>query len=163
MPMTATRAHTVLDSPLGELTLVAADGALVGLYLPGHRRRPAPATFGAREDGPFGGAATQLAEYFDGRRTAFDLDVRPAGSEFQRRVWALLRLIPYGQTTTYGRLAAELGDAGLARAVGAANALNPISIVVPCHRVVGAGGGLVGYAGGLDRKRQLLDLEAARR
>jgi methylated-DNA-[protein]-cysteine S-methyltransferase len=104
-------------------------------------------------------ASAQLAEYFDGSRTDFDLPLAPRGNDFQRRVWALLVQIPYGQTRAYGRLATELGDPGLARAVGAANGQNPRSISVPCHRVVGAGGKLTGYAGGLDRKAYLLDLE----
>ncbi len=151
--------HTTTPSPLGELTLVREDTALVGLYLPGHRRGPATDRLGPRADAGFEHAVTQLQEYFAGARTHFDLELRPAGTPLQQRVWQLLRTIPYGRTATYAELARHLGGPGLARAVGAANARNPISIVVPCHRVVGGDGHLVGYAGGLDRKRQLLDLE----
>ncbi len=159
-PATGTRTHTVLDSPIGELTVVADDGAICGLYFPQHRRLPDPATFGPRDDDGFGFVRDQLAEFFAGERTVFDLDLRPVGDTFKQRVWALLREIPYGETRSYGDLARLLGDRNLAQAVGHANALNPISIVVPCHRVVAADGNLTGYAGGLDRKRYLLDLEA---
>ena len=153
--------HTIIDSPLGDLTLVAHDGVLAGLYFAEHARRPHPDTFGARDDAGFAAAVEQLDDYFHGRRTGFDLPLAPRGSAFQRRVWELLRRIPYGQTRSYGQLAAELGNPGLAREVGAANGRNPISVIVPCHRVVGADGKLVGYAGGLARKRYLLDLEGA--
>lgn len=118
---------------------------------------------GTRDDsgvhGVFREAARQLEEYFAGERTGFDLPLAPVGDAFQLKVWMLLRDIPYGQTRSYGRLAEQLGDRNLARAVGAANGRNPLSVVVPCHRVVGADGNLVGYAGGLDRKRFLLGLE----
>ena len=157
---TGTRTHTVLDSPVGRLTVVADDGAVCGLYFPAHQRRPDPATFGPRTDDGFGAVREQLVEYFAGERTEFELDLRPSGDAFVRRVWALLREIPYGETRSYGDLARSLGDRNLAQAVGRANALNPISIVVPCHRVVAADGHLTGYAGGLERKRHLLDLEA---
>ncbi len=157
--MQSTRVHTTTASPIGELTLVGEDGALVGLYLPDHRRGPTAAALGERVDVGFEDVVAQLGEYFAGRRTRFDLALRPAGTPLQRRVWALLTEIPYGRTATYGELARRLGGPGLARAVGAANARNPISIVVPCHRVVGGDGRLVGYAGGLGRKQQLLDLE----
>ncbi|GAA1990152.1 methylated-DNA--[protein]-cysteine S-methyltransferase [Amycolatopsis minnesotensis] len=149
--------HTVVDSPLGELTLVADDDGLTGLYFEEHLRRPVE--LGPRVDEGFEAAAGQLREYFAGTRTGFDLDLAPRGSEFQREVWKLLTKIPHGRTTTYGELARELGDPGLAQAVGAANGRNPVSIVVPCHRVVGSDGALTGYAGGLSRKRFLLDLE----
>jgi methylated-DNA-[protein]-cysteine S-methyltransferase len=153
--------HTVTGSPLGRLTLVAHDGVLAGLYFAEHTRRPDPGTFGARDDTGFEPALQQLDEYFRGERTRFELPLGPAGTAFQHRVWALLRRIPYGQTRTYGQLAVALGDRGLAREVGAANGRNPLSVIVPCHRVIGADGGLVGYAGGLERKRYLLDLEGA--
>jgi methylated-DNA-[protein]-cysteine S-methyltransferase len=153
--------HTMTDSPLGELTLVAHDGVLAGLYFAEHTRRPKPGDFGDRDDGSFQAAIEQLGEYFRGDRTAFDLPLAPRGNPFQQRVWSLLRRIPYGQVRSYGQLATELGDPRLARAVGAANGRNPISVIVPCHRVVGAGGSLVGYAGGLARKRFLLDVEGA--
>lgn len=158
-----TTVHTTMDTPLGELTLLAEDGALTAVYFPGHKRLPDPAHFGERQDpvagSVFAEATRQLEEYFAGERTVFDLPLAPKGEAFQRRVWAQLRRIPYGETRTYGRLAAELGDRHLAQAVGYANGHNPISIVVPCHRVIGSDGSLVGYAGGLERKRFLLDLE----
>lgn len=156
--------HTVLDSPVGELTLVADGGALAGLYFAEHRRRPDSAGWGERVDeaaAVFESPARQLREYFDRRRTAFDLELAPRGDKFDQRVWKLLSAIPYGRTRSYGELARELGDPGLAQAVGAAVGRNPLSVVVPCHRVVGADGGLTGYAGGLWRKRVLLDLENA--
>lgn len=153
--------HRIIDSPLGELTLVAHDGVLAGLYFAEHTRRPGPALFGSRTETGFEAVIVQLGEYFRGDRTRFELPLRPRGSGFQQRVWGQLEGIPYGETRTYGRLAASLGDPGLAREVGWANGRNPVSIIVPCHRVVGADGGLVGYAGGLERKRALLDLERA--
>jgi methylated-DNA-[protein]-cysteine S-methyltransferase len=159
--------HTVIDSPIGELTLVADGETLVGLYFPHHWYRPDPATFGPREDRAFGGvfeaAARQLGEYFAGRRTTFDLPTRLDGDEFQRAVWKRIAEIPYGATTTYGTIARELGDPALApvlaKDVGAAVGRNPLCVVLPCHRVVGKNGTLTGYAGGLRRKRFLLDLE----
>ncbi len=157
--MTAT--HTIVDSPFGDLTLVAADGVLSGLYFPGHWYMPDPDVFGARSEGGFEPARRQLAEYFDGERTGFELKTTVAGDEFQRRVWDLIDRIPYGQTTTYGEMARELGDPTLARRVGGAVGRNPLSVIVPCHRVVGKDGKLTGYAGGLERKRFLLELEAA--
>jgi len=155
--MTAT--HTTIDSPLGELTLVARDGVLSGLYFPGHWYMPAPDVFGVRAEQGFEQAQGQLREYFAGERTEFDLATTIAGDGFQRRVWELIDRIPYGQTTTYGEMARELGDPALARKVGGAVGRNPLSIVVPCHRVVGKDGKLTGYAGGLERKRSLLELE----
>ena len=151
--------HAVVDTPVGDLALVGDGHALSGLYFPDHTRRPSAGTFGPRDDRAFAAARSQLAEYFAGHRTEFDLPLEPGGNEFQRAVWRLLTTIPYGQTRSYGQLAAQLGDPGLARAVGAANGRNPISIVVPCHRVVGHDGSLTGYAGGLDRKAFLLELE----
>jgi methylated-DNA-[protein]-cysteine S-methyltransferase len=153
--------HVVIDSPVGELTLVARDGALAGLYFAEHARRPDPVLFGCRRSAGFEAAIEQLDEYFRGERTRFELALAPRGTDFQQRVWALLQRIPYGRTRTYGQLAAALGDPGLAREVGWANGRNPLSVIVPCHRVVGADGGLVGYAGGLERKRFLLELEGA--
>lgn len=153
--------HTVTDSPLGQLTLVARGGVLAGLYFAEHTRRPDPGTFGPPARRGFETALEQLDEYFRGERTRFELPLAPAGTAFQQRVWALLRRVPYGQTRTYGQLAVALGNRGLAREVGAANGRNPLSVIVPCHRVIGADGGLVGYAGGLERKRSLLALEGA--
>jgi methylated-DNA-[protein]-cysteine S-methyltransferase len=122
----------------------------------GRRRRGA-----ALEDALLEAAWEQLAEYLDGVRVEFDLPTATSGSDFQERVWALLREIPYGETTTYGAIAERLGDRALAREVGGAVGRNPLSIVVGCHRVIGADGSLTGYAGGLDRKRSLLELEGS--
>ncbi|QFU86913.1 methylated-DNA--[protein]-cysteine S-methyltransferase [Amycolatopsis sp. YIM 10] len=154
--------HAVVDSPVGELTVVAEDGALTGVYFEQHRRRPPEAALGTRDDAAFDEVKRQLGEYFAGERTRFelsDLPPSPKGEPFQRRVWQLLTEIPYGETRSYGDLAHELGDVSLAQAVGAANGRNPLAVVVPCHRVIGADGALTGYAGGLDRKRFLLELE----
>jgi len=153
------RTHYVQGSPVGELILVHTDDVLSALYLPEHARRPDAAGFGELTATGFGEIAEQLTEYFAGRRTVFTVPLAPVGSEFQQRVWALLRQIPYGQTRSYSQLADELGDRRVIRAVGSANARNPISVVVPCHRVVGADGSLTGYAGGLARKQYLLALE----
>lgn len=151
--------HRIIDSPLGPLTLVAdAADVLSGLYMEGQAHLPPTALFGVRDETIVPDAVAQLAEYFAGTRTHFDLELAPRGTDFQRRVWDALRAIPYGETRTYGELAREIG-AGSARAVGTATGRNPISIIVPCHRLVGASGELTGYAGGLDRKRWLLDLE----
>lgn len=160
------RTHTVIDSAVGPLTIVAEDGAIVCLYMDLQRHRPDDDELGepdprGREAEPFKAAADQLDAYFAGERTAFDLPLAPRGSEFQQRVWAGLLEIPYGQTESYGELAERIGSPGAARAVGLANGKNPIGIVIPCHRVVGANGSLTGYGGGLDRKKQLLDLELA--
>ena len=114
---------------------------------------------GESADPVLAAAAVQLGEYFVGERTVFDLPLAPRGDDFQRKVWALLCEIPYGETRSYGQLARALGDVNLSQAVGWANGRNPISIIVPCHRVIGSDGSLVGYAGGLDRKRFLLSLE----
>ena len=157
--MTAT--HTTVDSPLGELTLVAEEGRLTGVYFPHHWYRPDPDTFGPRADTGFEDAKAQLAEYFAGDRTRFDLAAQPRGDEFQRQVWGLISAIPYGQTVTYSDLARDVGGAVTPKDVGAAVGRNPLSVVVPCHRVVGKDGSLTGYAGGLARKRFLLDLEGA--
>jgi methylated-DNA-[protein]-cysteine S-methyltransferase len=150
--------HTTIDSPVGELTLVARGGRLTGVYFPHHWYKPDPAAFGPRTETGFEEAASQLAEYFARRRTSFDLPLEAAGDPFKIRVWDLIRAVPYGQTVTYGDLAAKLGET-TAKDVGAAVGRNPLSVVVPCHRVVGKDGSLTGYAGGLARKRFLLDLE----
>jgi methylated-DNA-[protein]-cysteine S-methyltransferase len=154
-----TRRHRVIASPLGELTLVADGDTLVGVYFARHRGRPGPAALGPRDDTVLDEAAAQLGEYFAGVRTRFDLATRADGSPFELAVWAASTQIPSGKTHSYGQLARRLGDPSLAREVGAANARNPLCIVVPCHRVVGTDGRLVGYAGGLRRKRALLDHE----
>ncbi|MGV9968248.1 methylated-DNA--[protein]-cysteine S-methyltransferase [Streptomyces olivaceus] len=151
--------HTVIDSPYGALTLVAEDGVLCGLYMTDQRHRPPEESFGARDERPFAGAEEQLEAYFAGELTEFDLPLRLTGTPFQRTVWDQLRKIPYGETRTYGQLADALGNPAASRAVGLANGRNPIGIVVPCHRVIGASGGLTGYGGGLERKQRLLDFE----
>jgi len=150
------RAHTVVDSPIGPLTLVAADGVLAGLYMDRERHRPPQELLGAPDADLFTECARQLDAYFAGRLTRFDLPLTLDGTPFQRGVWAALQDIPYGETVSYGELAQELGRPTAARAVGLANGRNPVAIVVPCHRVVGASGALTGYGGGLDRKRHLL-------
>lgn len=147
------------ESPLGSLLLVGDHGFLTGVYFADHGPP-------ISEDTPelpeaFHHVTTQLDEYFAGERQVFDLPMRPIGTEFQRRVWAALTDISYGTTETYGDLAHRLGDRKGSRAVGLANGKNPISIIVPCHRVVGADGSLTGYGGGLDRKLWLLRHEGA--
>jgi methylated-DNA-[protein]-cysteine S-methyltransferase len=164
--MTTTTTQTMLyetfDSPIGELLVVGDGEALSGLYMQDGRRPVTVPSSWERDSRPFGELREQLGEYFAGDRRGFDLPLAPQGSEFQLRVWEGLREIPYGETESYGELAARIGHPGSARAVGAANGRNPISIVVPCHRVIGAGGSLTGYAGGLERKRLLLDFESQR-
>jgi methylated-DNA-[protein]-cysteine S-methyltransferase len=159
---TTTIPHTVSETPIGELTLVADGDALSGIYFPGHWTRPDRAGFGERDDAALADVRRQLDEYFAGTRTAFDVPTTADGDAFQRRVWELIDRIPYGRTTTYGEIARELGEPGMAREVGAAVGANPLAIVRPCHRVVGRDGRLVGYAGGLKRKQFLLSLETGR-
>ncbi|NUO42366.1 MAG: methylated-DNA--[protein]-cysteine S-methyltransferase [Streptomyces sp.] len=151
--------HTVIDSPYGPLTLVATDGTLSNLYMTDQRHRPAEETFGARDDRPFGEAVDQLEAYFASELKEFTLELHLHGTPFQRSVWEQLLRIPYGETRSYGDLAEALGNPGASRAVGLANGKNPISIIVPCHRVVGSNGSLTGYGGGLERKQRLLDFE----
>ncbi|MDQ2810525.1 MAG: methylated-DNA--[protein]-cysteine S-methyltransferase [Actinomycetota bacterium] len=160
-----TRWHVTVDSPLGLLTLVATAGSLTGLHVNAPRHGPAVAALGAPGDStaaPFAAAALQLTAYFAGELTSFDLPLEPEGTPFQREVWAALRGVPYGQTTTYGQLADRLCRPGASRAVGLANARNPIFIMVPCHRLIGADGRLRGYGSGIARKQFLLDLERQR-
>ncbi|MFJ8797407.1 methylated-DNA--[protein]-cysteine S-methyltransferase [Streptomyces sp. NPDC102487] len=152
--------HMVIDSPYGPLTLVADDGVLCGLYMVGQRHRPQEETFGERDDTLFDEVTEQLDTYFAGELKEFTVELRLAGTPFQRSVWDRLRQIPYGETRSYGELAEALGNLGASRAVGLANGKNPVGIIVPCHRVVGASGGLTGYGGGLDRKQRLLDFES---
>ncbi|MEU3271443.1 methylated-DNA--[protein]-cysteine S-methyltransferase [Saccharomonospora sp. NPDC006951] len=155
--------HTRIDSALGELTLVADGDVLTGVYFERHWYPPAEDAIGplveAEADPLFTETATQLADYLAGERTEFTVPIATHGDAFQERVWSLLRDIPFGTTTTYGELAERLGGRSLAQLVGRAVGRNPLSIVIACHRVVGKDGGLTGYAGGLDRKRKLLDLE----
>jgi methylated-DNA-[protein]-cysteine S-methyltransferase len=153
--------HTVVPTTLGQLTLVRNRDGLCGLYFPHHWYLPDPATFGPRSDEGFDEAVGQLGEYLGGQRRVFDLAMAPTGDEFQHRVWDLVRRVPYGDTATYGDLARHLGGDVTAQQVGAAVGRNPLCIVVPCHRVVGRDGKLTGYAGGIGRKRHLLELEQA--
>ena len=159
----AARLHAVIDSPIGPLTLVARGGALAGLYMEVRGHEPAPGMLGVAaevdSDPVLGETASQLKAYFAGQLTSFDLPLDLAGTGFQRAVWSGLRQIPYGETVSYGELARRIGRPSAARAVGLANGRNPVSIVVPCHRVIGADGSLTGYGGGIDRKRFLLALE----
>ncbi|MGW2052195.1 methylated-DNA--[protein]-cysteine S-methyltransferase [Streptomyces sp. NPDC001858] len=152
--------HTVVDSPYGPLTLVADDGVLCGLYMTEQRHRPPEEAFGPCDGTLFAEPEAQLEAYFAGELKEFTLELRLRGTPFQRAVWAELRKIPYGETRTYGELAEALGNPSASRAVGLANGKNPVGIVVPCHRVIGAGGGLTGYGGGLERKQRLLDFES---
>ncbi|MDQ2783148.1 MAG: methylated-DNA--[protein]-cysteine S-methyltransferase [Actinomycetota bacterium] len=157
--------HVVAETSMGALTLVATDAALVGVYFPGHWTRPAREGFGRQgdldTDAVLAEAHRQLEAYLAGTRTEFDLGTARHGDPFQERVWAELDTIPRGSTTTYGEIATRLGDPRLARMVGRAVGHNPLSVVVPCHRVVGKDGSLTGYAGGIERKRRLLELECA--
>jgi methylated-DNA-[protein]-cysteine S-methyltransferase len=166
--MTATAAtlgavHTVIATRLGELTVVREEGALIGLYFPRHWPRPDRTAFGPRTAEGFEDVARQLGEYLAGDRSSFELPVSVSGAaEFDRRVWELVCRVPYGQTTTYGALARSLGAGTDPRDVGAAVGRNPLCIVIPCHRVIGSTRKLTGYAGGLDRKRVLLEIEHER-
>jgi methylated-DNA-[protein]-cysteine S-methyltransferase len=151
--------YTLVASPVGDLLLTGDGVALCGCWFTDDDGGAARRQGLERDDVAFADVAAQLREYFAGTRTTFDVELAPAGTEFQRRVWAQLRTIPYGETRSYGAVAAELGTPGASRAVGLANGRNPISIIVPCHRVIGADGSLTGYGGGMERKRHLLDLE----
>ncbi|WP_265443334.1 methylated-DNA--[protein]-cysteine S-methyltransferase [Flexivirga meconopsidis] len=156
--------HLITEpTPIGPLTLVAEDDSLVGVYMASHRHQPDVDNFGAlvESDALLDEVRRQLDEYFAGDRKAFDLPLRAHGTQFQQVVWQALREIPYGETWSYGQLAAHIGRPTSSRAVGLANGRNPISIVVPCHRVIGAGGSMTGYGGGIERKQWLLGLERA--
>jgi methylated-DNA-[protein]-cysteine S-methyltransferase len=148
--------HTQIPRPIGPLQLIGNGEALQGLYM--HPYNPPDDWRESAE--PFADAIAQLNEYFAGERTEFDLALDMRGTQFQKDVWNALLTIPYGETRSYGEIARQIGRPDRARAVGSANGSNPISIIVPCHRVIGADGSLVGYGGGLDRKRFLLDHEA---
>lgn len=163
--MTLTTKYAMVEVPIGKLLLVGeptGDGGLMltGAYLVGQRHERSIGADWVRDDAAFADAVEQFRDYFAGRRTSFELPLDPAGSEFQRAVWRALEAIPYGCTKTYGEIAEQVADRRKTRAVAGAIGRNPLSIVVPCHRVVGADGSLTGYAGGLDRKRWLLDHEA---
>ena len=150
--------YRTIDSPIGPLALAGRGGVLTNLRMLNQTYEPDRSDW-VRDDGAFPDAVDQLEAYFAGDRTDFDVELRLIGSEFQRRVWQALLTIPYGETRSYGEIAEQIGAAGSARAVGLANGHNPIAIIVPCHRVIGANGSLTGYGGGLDRKRSLLDME----
>jgi methylated-DNA-[protein]-cysteine S-methyltransferase len=156
--------HAVVATSLGQVTIAASGSSITGLYFPQHRYAPSPEQLGdlveASVDPQISDASQQLLAYLAGDLTEFVLPLATAGDLFQERVWTLLQEIPYGRTTSYGALAEQLGDSTLARRVGQAVGRNPLCVFIPCHRVVGADGALTGYAGGLQRKRQLLDVEA---
>jgi len=147
------------DSPLGRLTLLSDGAAITGLYMPSGKGHPPTDPAWVADAAPFADATKQLDAYFDGTLTDFAVPLRAVGTEFQRRVWSALTEIPYGETRSYREIAEHIGSPKAVRAVGLANGRNPISIIVPCHRVIGANGSLTGYGGGLDNKRILLDLE----
>lgn len=154
---------TGIDSPVGPLLLAGDRAALRVLSFGRGDRARRPEASWVESAGEFRGIAVQLREYFAGRRTVFEVAVAPAGTPFQLRVWRALQEIPYGETTSYSELARRLGDVKATRAVGLANGANPIAIVIPCHRVIGARGALTGFGGGLLTKRALLDLERGQR
>lgn len=153
--------YTLIDSPLGALLVARDDVGLIALLLSTGRHSTDPSPGWVRDDAGFDDVRAELDEYFAGERTTFELPLHARGTAFQRRVWAALLEIPFGQTTSYGATASAIGSPTASRAVGLANGQNPISIIVPCHRVVGAKGSLTGYGGGLDAKRWLLGHEAA--
>ncbi|MEN3271814.1 MAG: methylated-DNA-[protein]-cysteine S-methyltransferase [Actinomycetota bacterium] len=148
-----------IESPVGPLTIAGVDGVVHHLRMDAQTYPPEGQGTWCDDDTAFDDVAEQLDSYFTGERTTFDVSLHFEGTDFQRRVWHALLEIPFGETRTYGALAAQLGSPGAARAVGLANGHNPIGIIVPCHRVIGADGSLTGYGGGVDRKRRLLDHE----
>lgn len=156
--MTSLQYRTV-DSPVGPLTLAGSGSTLLHLRMTDQTHEPDRSDWQAAGPGAFARAVEQLDAYFAGELTHFELDLELVGTDFQRRVWAALQTIPYGETRSYGQIAEQIGSPGASRAVGLANGRNPISIIVPCHRVIGSSGGLTGYGGGVERKRTLLGLE----
>jgi methylated-DNA-[protein]-cysteine S-methyltransferase len=150
-----------VESPVGPLTLAGRDGRLRHLRMVDQTYEPSRQGWEV-DDSAFSDAVAQLEAYFAGDLTEFDLEIDMVGTDFQRRVWAALTTIPYGETRSYGEIAMQIGSSGASRAVGLANGHNPVSIIVPCHRVIGANGSLTGYGGGLERKKSLLDLERNR-
>lgn len=153
--------YTELDSPIGTLLITGNGAAITGLHMEQQATRPAIGDNWHRDDQCFRDAREQLTAYFDGSLQQFDLPLAGVGTGFQQTVWAALREIPYGETQTYGQLARRIGNQKASRAVGLANGRNPIGIIVPCHRVIGANGSLTGYAGGIERKQWLLAHEQA--
>ncbi len=160
--MTTTMRYRIIDSPVGPLTLAGTGSTLRHLRMADQTHEPDRSEWAQSDDEIFPDAVEQLAAYFAGELTGFELDLDLGGTEFQRKVWAALRSIPYGETRSYGEIAMQIGSPGASRAVGLANGRNPIGIIVPCHRVIGSTGGLTGYGGGIDRKRALLALEKSR-
>lgn len=154
--------YRTIDSPIGPLTLAGRGAVLTNLRMVDQTYEPNRSDW-TLYDNAFPEVVDQLRSYFAGDRTDFDLELGMTGTQFQRRVWQALMTIPYGETRSYGQIAEQIGARGSARAVGLANGRNPIAIIVPCHRVIGASGGLTGYGGGLDRKRSLLELEKKRK
>jgi len=152
--------YTTIESPLGELLLLGDGVRLHGLAMQAGRKARTVQPGWKREPAAFADVETQLHEYFSGERRSFDVVLEPRGTPFQQRVWQALREIAYGETMRYGELAERIGRPAAARAVGAANGANPIAVIIPCHRLIGANGALTGYAGGVERKQALLDLEA---
>ena len=150
--------YRTVDSPVGLLTLAGCNGRLRHLRMVDQTYEPSHQGWEA-DDSAFADATAQLEAYFAGDLTEFDLELDMVGTEFQRRVWEALLTIPYGETRSYGEIALQIGSPGASRAVGLANGHNPIGIIVPCHRVIGANGSLTGYGGGLHRKKSLLELE----
>ena len=155
--------YRTVDSPIGLLTLAGQGDCLTNLAMEASAHPPSDRGRWREDTAAFPDVVAQLAAYFAGKRTGFEVALRPAGTSFQQRVWDALSEIPYGETRSYGEIARRIGQPGAARAVGLANGRNPIAVIVPCHRVIGANGALTGYAGGLQAKRALLDLEQARR
>lgn len=151
------------ESPYGRMLLVASDGGLAGVYFDGQKYHPQLATAWRHdsENALLRQAKCELAEYFAGERKRFEIALAPEGTPFQRRVWQAISTVEFGTIISYGELARRVGCPGSARAAGAATGRNPLTIIVPCHRILGASGGLTGYAGGLERKRALLALEGA--
>ncbi len=150
--------YRMIDSPIGPLTLAGDGEVLTNLRMVDQTYEPDRAGW-VRDDSAFQDAVGQLAAYFAGDLRQFDLDLEMAGTEFQRKVWNALRTIPYGETRSYGEIAEKIGSPNAFRAVGLANGHNPIAVIVPCHRVIGANGSLTGFGGGLERKSSLLELE----
>lgn len=153
--------YRTIDSPIGPLTLAGHEGLLTNLRMVDQTYEPSRADWN-RDDRAFKDVVRQLDAYFAGELCEFDVRLDLRGTEFQRRVWEALLTIPYGETRSYGQIALQIGAPGAARAVGLANGHNPVAIIVPCHRVIGAAGKLTGYGGGLDRKQSLLTLERRR-
>lgn len=161
MPVTSTVYFTTMPSPLGELLLTSDGTHLTGVYMTPHRHGPERSGRWERDEARLADAVRELREYFAGTRTSFDVPCAAAGTPFQKQVWAALARIPFGQTVTYGDIARRIGNPNAVRAVGLANGRNPISIIVPCHRVIGSDGSLTGYGGGIKNKEWLLRHEGA--